>query len=193
MIFSPNTPHTFKKFLSSTFGVSFKLTLGKYFGVHVDSTALKNNYSELLDKLQQKLCGWKEKLLSQARRLVLIKSVLSSIPLYKMSSYALPKKRLLQMDSLVTNFFQGYKKDRPTIHLLKKDFLYIPKHIGGLGIKSFPLMNKALLAKQFWRFFQNQDSLFAKWTISKYFKGRFDQMPRLLLNLLVHGKEFLNL
>lgn len=188
MVFSPNTPHTFKKFLSSTFGVSYKPNLGRYLGVYVDSSCHKSNYSEMVDKLHQKLSGWKARLLSQAGRLVLIKSVLSSLPLYRMSSFAFPQKILHQMDSTVINFFWGYKDSNPAIHLLRKNILHLPKHAGGLGIRNFSLMNKALLAKQFWRLTQHNNTLFARWTISKYFKGNLETFLTRPHNLLLFGK-----
>lgn len=86
--------------------------------------------------------------------------------------------RSINDNIFVTNFFWGFKNDRPTMHLLKQPILHLPKHCGGLGIKSFHFMNQALLAKQFWRLTQNQNSLFAKWTLSKYFKGNIEQQPR---------------
>lgn len=51
MIFSPNTPRNFKKFLSSTFGVSYKPNLGRYLGDYVDFPSQKTNYTELVEKL----------------------------------------------------------------------------------------------------------------------------------------------
>lgn len=178
IIFSTNTPHTFKRFLSSTIGVPYKPNLGKYLGVYVDSPSHKTNFSEMVDKLNRKLSGWKARLLSQAGRLVLVKSVLTSLPLYRMSSFTFLKKILSQMDSIITNFFWGYKGNKPAIHLLMKNYLQIPKRDGGLGIKSFSLMNQALLAKQFWRITQHQTSLFSRWTISKYFKGSIESLPK---------------
>lgn len=177
LIFSPNTPRTFKKFLSSTFGVSYKPNLGRYLGVYVDKPSFKANFSELLETVNQKLSGWKARLLSRAGRLVLIKSVLTSIPLYRMGSFAFPKKVLHQLDAAVINFFWGFKSDRPAMHMLNKHILFAPKSIGGLNIRSFSLMNQALLAKQFWRLTQQPNSLFASWTISKYFKGNLESLP----------------
>ncbi|GKA62475.1 hypothetical protein Tco_0761994, partial [Tanacetum coccineum] len=45
----------------------------------------------LLEKVLQKLQGWKQKGLSQAGREVLIKSVIQAIPTYAMQCYLLPK------------------------------------------------------------------------------------------------------
>ena len=46
---------------------------------------------EIIDKVRQRLQGWKMKTLSQAGRTTLISSVASSIPSYQASSLLLPK------------------------------------------------------------------------------------------------------
>lgn len=94
-----------KKLLSSTFNVAYNPHLGKYLGVFVDNDLKKANFSEMVEKINQKLSGWKAKLLSQAGRLQLIKSVLSSTPLCRMSSFSFPKKYLQQMNATMVNFF----------------------------------------------------------------------------------------
>jgi hypothetical protein len=45
----------------------------------------------LVDKVADKLPGWKANLLSRAGRLVMVKTVLSSVPIYLMLALELPK------------------------------------------------------------------------------------------------------
>jgi hypothetical protein len=45
----------------------------------------------LIDKVADKLPGWKSNLLSRAGRLVMVKTVLSSVPIYLMLALELPK------------------------------------------------------------------------------------------------------
>ena len=51
----------------------------------------KHNFVYIKERIWKKLQGWKEKLLSQAGREVLIKSIIQAIPTYSMSCFKLPK------------------------------------------------------------------------------------------------------
>lgn len=96
IVFNPNTLRAFKKFLASTFNVPYKPHLGKYLRVYVDNELKNSNFIELTEKITQRLSGWKEKLLTQAGRLQLIKSVLSSTPLYRMGFSPSPRNTLIR-------------------------------------------------------------------------------------------------
>lgn len=51
----------------------------------------KELFMPLIEKVEQKLEGWKSRLILRGGRLLLMNSVLSSIPIYFMSSFLLPK------------------------------------------------------------------------------------------------------
>ena len=59
---------------------------------------------DVIDKVNNRLQGWKMKVLSQATRGSLIRSVSSSIPSYHMSSLILPKSIYKKFDSINRNF-----------------------------------------------------------------------------------------
>ncbi|KAL2940936.1 hypothetical protein RDABS01_029286 [Bienertia sinuspersici] len=66
-------------------------TFGKYLGVNISPNKLKkSDYFGLLDKTLNKIRGWQPKLLNMTGRCTLIKSVLSSYPLYTMQTNVLP-------------------------------------------------------------------------------------------------------
>lgn len=174
-IFSPNTPRLFKKFFAKSLNVVVSNTLGKYLGVFVDGKdCTKKNGQDLIDKFDKRLSGWKSRLLSQAGRATLIKSVLLSYPVYKMSSFSLQSNHLRKMESTTTNFFWGSKGDKKRIHLLPKDHLRLPKSRGGLGFRSPALMNKALISKQVWRIIDSPNTLFSSWIHNKYLINNTD-------------------
>jgi uncharacterized protein YpuA (DUF1002 family) len=57
------------------------------------------------ESFQKKLSRWKGKLLSYDGRLVLINSVLSSLAMYMMSFFEVPKGILKKLDFYRSNFF----------------------------------------------------------------------------------------
>jgi hypothetical protein len=62
-------------------------------------------FQSIIDKVQNKVEGWRSKTLSQAGRLVLIKSVVAAIPTYAMSSFLLPTSICSKLDQIFKNFW----------------------------------------------------------------------------------------
>jgi hypothetical protein len=54
----------------------------------------------MMDKVLSKIAGWKAKTLSQAGRLILIKSVAAALPSHAMSSFLLPKSLCSELDRI---------------------------------------------------------------------------------------------
>ena len=64
----------------------------------------RNTFNDLKDKLGNKLSCWKEKLLSNAGKEILIKLVAQAIPSYTMSCFKLPNALCDDIASLVRQF-----------------------------------------------------------------------------------------
>ena len=64
-------------------------------------------FSTLKHRVWLKLQGWKEKLLSQRGKEVLLKAVVLSIPTYTMSCFKLPKSLFSELEGLMANFLWG--------------------------------------------------------------------------------------
>ena len=81
--------------------LGFKSTpnLGKYLGFPLKHRGGNNrDQNFILDRVKQKLAGWKANLLSLAGRTVLIQASTSTIPTYVMQCTDLPKKLLDNID-----------------------------------------------------------------------------------------------
>lgn len=67
----------------------------------------KKNFKELKEKLAKKLVGWKENLLSKAKKEVLIKAIAQAISTYTMSCFKIPETFCDEMTTLIRNFLVG--------------------------------------------------------------------------------------
>ncbi|GKD26567.1 hypothetical protein Tco_1232781, partial [Tanacetum coccineum] len=77
-----------------------------------------SSWDDVIAKLSARLSKWKLKSLSIGGRLTLIKSVLSSLPLYYMSSFKVPKCVLSKMESIRRNFFNGVENAEKKMSLM---------------------------------------------------------------------------
>ncbi|XP_019163437.1 PREDICTED: uncharacterized protein LOC109159779 [Ipomoea nil] len=104
-------------------------------------------YMHLLEKVEARLQGWQWKLLSPGGRLVLIKHVISSIPLFTASSVLLPKQTERSLESKFANFFWGMDSGRPKRHWISWRNLCLPEAEGGLGVRSLATIQQSSSAK----------------------------------------------
>lgn len=144
-------------------------SFGKYLRSFIDGAPRNRQiYDKIMEALQNKLAGWKAKLLSQASRVVLIKLVLSSLPVYHLSYFALTDKEVRKCDSIVANFFWGNHQNSKTPHMIAWNKICQPKTQGGLGIRRFKDFNSALLGRQAWRIIHNPNAILSKVYRAKY-------------------------
>ncbi|GAU37198.1 hypothetical protein TSUD_30630 [Trifolium subterraneum] len=96
----------------------------------------------LIEKIRKRLSGWKCKNLSIGGRLILLKSVLSSIP--------------------------GGCEENKKISWIKWDTICVHRERGGLGVQRVKDFNYALLGKWVWRCLEEGESLWCRLLKAKY-------------------------
>ncbi|XP_071924161.1 uncharacterized mitochondrial protein AtMg00310-like [Coffea arabica] len=131
----------------------------------------RQTFDFIKQKTIDRLKGWKEKLLSQAGKEVLLKSVIMALPIYVMSCCMLPKDLCRKISSEMAKFWWGQREKEHRIHLLSWGRLADGKAERGLGFRELHEFNLVLLAKQLWRILTRPNLLMSKVTRARYFKG----------------------
>uniref|UniRef100_A0A2N9G6T6 CCHC-type domain-containing protein n=1 Tax=Fagus sylvatica TaxID=28930 RepID=A0A2N9G6T6_FAGSY len=173
VMFNQKVPRGLQRRLCQATGLKSSPFQSKYLGLPLSHDKSRSNTLEyVVEKVQQKVLGWKRSLLSQASRSCLIKSVASATPIYTMSSLSFPKKTCARIDVALRDFWWGKKEDKGVIYLKAWDTICVPKSAGGLGIRRFSDMNAALLAKLGWSVATKEDKAWVKYVSAKYLKGK---------------------
>ena len=100
--------------------------------------------------------------MSRAGRLTLIKSVLSSLPLFYLGLFKMPIGVAKKIICLQSNFFWGGREGKKAIPLVKWKIIQRPKRMGGLGVGDIIIKNAAMLFKWWWRFSIENSPLWKK-------------------------------
>ncbi|XP_042962497.1 uncharacterized protein LOC122296769 [Carya illinoinensis] len=170
MVFSKNVSSTTKAEIMQFWGVQQQQNYDKYLGLPPMLGRGKHQaFFGLQNKVWTKLQGWKEKLLSQGGKEVLIKVVTLSIPTYTMSCFKLPASLCSKLESLIARFWWGQRKEENKISWVSWRKMCKSKLHGGMGFKDLRTFNLALLAKQSWRILKEESLLLHQLYKARYF------------------------
>ena len=140
-----------------------------YLGLEVGGNPRKKKFWESVpSKLKSRLSVWKGRFLSMEGRLCLIKSVLSTVPLYYLSLFKAPEVVCKSIISIRRRFLWGWgKENRPISWISWKDICN-SKGEGGLGIRDIRKFNYVFLAKWKWRCISDDKGRWKEVLDSKY-------------------------
>ncbi|KAA3484158.1 reverse transcriptase [Gossypium australe] len=117
IFFSSNTAEGAKNEISRVLGVRCSTNIEKYLGLpNVVGRKKKVSFQNLKDKINQRICHWSSKCLSQGGKEVFIKAVLQAIPTYAMSCFLLPKALCGGLENIFAKYWWQHGKNKRSIH-----------------------------------------------------------------------------
>ena len=122
----------------------------------------------MVDKIIKRIAGWRDRLLSYAGRLVLLKACLASIPIYLLSIIKFPKWAIKMINSQMGHFLWNNFEDRHKYHLANWQLVARKKEEGGLGIPDLRSLNLALLASWIFRYHLHKNAIWVNIVDFKY-------------------------
>jgi hypothetical protein len=128
-------------------------------------------FDDLLVKISKKIEGWKMRYLSAGARLLLIKHVLSSLPMHLLSVLPVPKQIFGKINRLFSTFFWGASEGRPKRKWVCWDSVCRPVDEGGVGIRNIMDVYSSLQSKFAWKFL-SEDTLWSRFFKAKYVKNQ---------------------
>ena len=92
-------------------------------------------YSEVSRAIIGRILSWKSKFLSQGGKIILIKHVLSSIPLHLLSAAIMPTSVFRVIEKVCSDFLWGSTEMGARYHWIRWEQLCFPKEEGGVGFR----------------------------------------------------------
>jgi hypothetical protein len=129
--------------------------------LHIDTEAISDKYLGLpalvgadksdcfehfIERIIQRINGWKEKLLSIGGKEILLKAVAQAISVYAMSTFLLPKGICKRMMDAISQFWWGDDENNKHMHWLAWWKLCYRKKKGGMGLRDFNSFHLAIYA-----------------------------------------------
>jgi hypothetical protein len=123
------------------------------------------------DRFEKKLASWIGKILSYGDRLILINSVLTSLPMFLLSFFQIPIGVRKRLDFYRFRFFWQCDQNKNKYRLSKWNMICRPKDKGGLGIEVLDIKNNCLLSKWLFKII-NEEGMWQELLCNKYIKSK---------------------
>lgn len=144
----------------------------RYLGIPIHHRKLTNaEWANVENRFAGKLGCWQGKLLSYGDRLVLINSVLTSLPMFMLSFLEIPIGVRKRLDFYRSRFFWQSDEHKKKYRLIKWNIICRPKDQGGLGIEVLDIKNKCLLSKWLFKLL-HEEGVWQELLTNKYLNNK---------------------
>jgi hypothetical protein len=170
IFFSNNTHVDAKVEVCEALNIMTESLSDKYLGLPAMVGADRSDcFRHLIDRVNSRINGWKEKLLSMGGKEILIKSIAQAIPVYAMMVFKIPNKICKGITNAISRYWWGDDNNHKRMHWQEWWKMCMPKGSGGMGFRDIQSFNLAMLAKQVWRLLREPDSLCARVLRARYY------------------------
>jgi hypothetical protein len=170
VFFSPCTNSLMRAEICEALHIDTEALSDKYLGLPALVGADRSDcFQHFIERIIQRINGWKEKQLSIGGKEILLKMFAQAISVYAMSVFLIPKGVCKAMMDAIAKFWWGDDENSNKMHWYAWWKLCYPKNDGGMGFHDFHSFNLALLAKQVWRLINDPASLCAQVLRAKYY------------------------
>ena len=125
-------------------------------------------WDSIEERYRKRLAAWKTQYISKGGRITLIRSTLSSLPIYYLSLFRMPQKVCARLERIQRQFLWGGSAPEKKISLVRWATVCSEKRKCSIGLKSLSKLNKALLCKWSWRFANDQKAQWRKAICCKF-------------------------
>lgn len=130
-------------------------------------SARHSHFMKIIDSIRLRLVGWKKNFVSFTGRLILVKYVLSSIPMHIALVTPLLSRTCLLIERLMRNFLWFADPIKSRSNYVRWETICQPKSEGGLGLRRLKGINDACLLK-LGKTAVKDSSLWANWFRARY-------------------------
>jgi hypothetical protein len=164
------------KDLQDEYRILFDCEIGslpfRYLGIPIHFRRLANAEWKIIeDRFKKKLSSWIGKLFFYGDRLILINSILTSLPMFMLSFFKIPKGVRKRLDFFRSRFFWQSDGHKKKYRLIKWNIICRHNDQGSLGIEVLELKNKSLLSKWLFKLI-NEDGVWQQLLRNKYLHSK---------------------
>nr|XP_027082134.1 uncharacterized protein LOC113704429 [Coffea arabica] len=127
----------------------------------------KEFFGGLCQAVLLRIQSWQNRVLSQGGKIVLLKHVLSSMPIHLLMAASPPKAIFQELEGMFANFLWGASEGGPKYHWIRWQDLCVPQDAGGVGLRQLEDVYKSFSIKLWWNF-RAKTSLWAQFMQAKF-------------------------